>query len=283
MKLKTFLFGATLFLGVSLHGKEITQELWSEGAPEKEGFVAQVETEAATAGGFKKITHVSRPTLTVYKPTDPAKANGTAVLICPGGGYNVLAIEHEGTRVADYLNTLGVTGIVLKYRVPRRDQETPHEAPLADAKQAMTLIRTHAKEWGIDPTRVGIMGFSAGGHLSMVTALHTEAAQRPNFLVAVYPAYITTGKGTSLTPEIKLTKTAPPACFIHAGDDRYTAAGSALAYLEYKKLGIPAELHIYAKGGHGFGIKEQKKEGSLPAHQWQVRVGEWLKAGGWLK
>jgi acetyl esterase/lipase len=259
----------------SLYAEPITLPLWPQGVPEKPDFKAQPEEDVKKDDGIRRVSHVSQPSLTVYKP---AKVNGTAVLICPGGGYNILAIEHEGTQVSDYLNTLGITGIVLKYRVPRRDPVKPHEAPLADAQKAMSLIRQHAKEWGIKPDRVGILGFSAGGNLCVMTSLHSKGEQRPDFMVPVYPAYLTAEKSEfTLRPEVTVTKEAPPACFIHAGDDRITAAGSALVYLEYKKLGIPAELHIYSTGGHGFGMKP----GDKPANAWHLRVGEWLRVNGW--
>jgi acetyl esterase/lipase len=254
----------------------ITLDLWPGGAPEQAGFVPEAEQETIKDDGLKRLSHVSRPTMTVYKPS---QSNGTAILICPGGGYQGLAIEHEGTQVAEYMNTLGVTGIVLKYRVPRRDPEKPHEAPMADAIQALKLIQTQAVELGIKPGRVGMLGFSAGGNLCVITALHAPPTLCPNFIIPIYPAYLTQPDNYfALRPEIKVTKTTPPACFIHAGDDRITAAASALLYLEYKKQGIPAELHIYSKGGHGFGMKPN----GLPVNQWQVRVADWLGANGWL-
>lgn len=254
----------------------ITLEVWPEGAPEKPGFVPKEELVTVKEDGLRRLSHVSKPMLTVYKPT---QSKGTVVLICPGGGYQGLAIEHEGTQVADYLNTIGVTGIVLKYRVPRRDPDKPYEAPLADAGQAMKLIRARAVEWEIKPDRVGMLGFSAGGNLCVMAAVQLPLAECPNFIVPVYPAYLTLEKDEfTLRPEIKITKSAPPACFIHAGDDRITAMGSVLLYAEYKKQGIPAELHVYSKGGHGFGMKPKGE----PVNQWQVRVAEWLGASGWL-
>lgn len=265
----------TLLTCSQLVAEPITVPLWPEGVPEKPDFKSQPEEDVKKDDGIRRVSHVSQPLLTVYKAPN---ANGTAVLICPGGGYNILAIEHEGTQVADYFNTMGVTGIVLKYRVPRRDPDKPWEAPLADAQRAMSIIRKNAGEWGIKPDRVGILGFSAGGNLCVMTALHSKAAERPNFMVPIYPAYLTVDKNDfQLKPEILVTKDAPPACLIHAGDDRIPASGSALIYLEYKKLGIPAELHIYSSGGHGFGMKQ----GTKPVNQWHVRVGEWLKDNGW--
>jgi acetyl esterase/lipase len=264
------------WLNLAIATEPMVIPLWPEGAPEKPGFVAEPEQETVKADGLKRITQVSQPTLTLFQPSHP---NGTVILICPGGGYQGLAFEHEGTQVAEYLNTLGVTGAVLKYRVPRRDPLHPHEAPMADAIRAIQILRSRSDELGIRGNRLGILGFSAGGNLSVLTALQATDQHRPNFLVAIYPAYLTQEKDEfRLRPEIVVPPSAPPACFIHAGDDRITAAGSALLYLDYKKLGIPAELHIYSQGGHGFGMK---KNGS-PANQWHVRVSEWLTTNGWL-
>jgi acetyl esterase/lipase len=231
---------------------------------------------------------VSEPTIAIYKAEKP---NGTAVLVCPGGGYGILAIEHEGTQVCEYLNSIGVTGIVLKYRVPRRDPVQPWAAPLQDAQRAMGILRHRAAEFGFKPDRLGVLGFSAGGNLAVMTALHgnertyaedpaLDMDARPSFAVPVYPAYLVNDEKspTALKPEIVVTKDAPPICLIHSSDDKITASGSAMVYLEYKKLGLPAELHCYAVGGHGFGMKPNGK----PVNAWHVRVGEWLGSMGWL-
>ncbi len=275
---------------LSTYGAEpVTLKLWPQGAMEKPGFKIEPEQTVDKGDGIKRTSNVSDPSITVYRPDKP---NGTAVLICPGGGYSILAIEHEGTQVSDYLNTLGVTGIVLKYRVPARNKTKPEAAPLQDAQRAMGLIRHHAAEWGVKPDRIGILGFSAGGNLCVVTSLHPnertytedpalDGDARPNFMVPVYPAYLVVNDKTDLTlkPDMVVTKDAPPACFVHADNDRISAAGDALLYLEYKKLGLPAELHIDATGGHGFGMKK----GDAPANQWFVRVGEWMKSMGYLE
>ena len=205
----------------------------------------------------------------------------------------ILAIEHEGTQVCDYLTSQGVTAILLKYRVPARDKANPSKEPLQDAQRAMGLVRHHAAEWGIKPDRIGILGFSAGGHLTVMASLHPNqrtytqdpaldvADAAPNFAVPVYPAYLVPSKDETFTlkPEIAVTEKSPPMCLIHAGDDKgiTSASGSALLYLEYKKLNLPAELHIYAKGGHGFGMKQS----GLPTADWLVRVAEWIKSMGW--
>ena len=279
----------------ALHAAEpLTLKLWPKGAPEAAGFKMDAEKEIPKKNDadVKRVTNVTEPTIAVYKPEHP---NGTAVIVAPGGGYGILAIEHEGTQVCEYLNTIGVTGILLKYRVPARTKDDPSKEPLQDAQRAIGLVRHHAAEWGIKPDRVGILGFSAGGHLTVMATLHandrtytTDAAldvedATPNFSIPVYPAYLVASKDDTfhLNPKITVTEKSPPMCLVHAGDDKNmtSASGSALLYLEYKKLNLPAELHIYAKGGHGFGMRKS----GLPTAEWLVRVGEWMGSMGWLK
>jgi acetyl esterase/lipase len=288
--MKPILFALTLSVAAQA-AEPLTIKLWPQGAPEKNGFKIGPEQEMNKGDGIKRVTNVSDPTITIYKPE---KANGTSVLVCPGGGYSILAIEHEGTQVCAYLNSIGVTAVLLKYRVPRRDPANPSLEPLQDSQRAMGILRQRAGEFGLRPDRIGILGFSAGGHLSVMTALHAndrtypqDAAldamdATPNFAVPVYPAYLV-GKDETFTllPEVKVTEKAPPMCLIHAHDDKgvTSASSSALLYLEYKKLNLPAELHIFAKGGHGFGMKKT----GLPTADWHLRVGEWMRAMGWLE
>ena len=285
----------TFLSAASLHAAEpLTLKLWPKGAPEPAGFKIEAEKEIPKKSDaeVKRVTNVSEPTITIFRAEKP---NGTAVIVAPGGGYSILAIEHEGTQVCEYLNTIGVTCALLKYRIPARDKSDPSREPLQDAQRAIGLMRHHASEWGVKPDRVGILGFSAGGHLTVMATLHandrtytTDAAldvedATPNFAVPVYPAYLVASSDDTfhLRPEIKVTEKSPPMCLVHAGDDKgvTSASGSALLYLEYKKLNLPAELHIYAKGGHGFGMRKS----GLPTAEWLVRVGEWLGSMGWLK
>lgn len=265
-------------------------KLWPAGAPEKPGFKMDPEKEQPKkdANDVKRVTNVTDPTITIYKAEKP---NGTAVVVCPGGGYNILAIEHEGTQVCEYLNTLGVTAVLLKYRVPRRDNENPSAAPLQDAQRAIGIVRKRAADFGIKPDRIGILGFSAGGNLCILAALHPhektypqdpalDGDSAPNFAIPVYPAYIVEEKDPfKLRSDMKVTKDSPPICLIHAHDDKLTAGASALLYLEYKRLNLPAELHIYTKGGHGFGMR---KSGN-PVNDWHIRCGEWMRSMGWLE
>jgi len=210
------------------------------------------------------------------------------VLICPGGGYNILAMDLEGEEVAAWLNSIGVTGIVLKYRVPRRKDQPAHVAPLMDAQRAVGIVRSRAKEWGIKADHIGILGFSAGGHLAAATSTNFDKrhyepiddidkiSSRPDFTVLVYPAYLTEKGKDQLAPEIRVTKQTPPTFFAHAGDDGISPENSIMMYLALKRAGVPAELHVYVNGGHGFGLRAA----ASPAVTWPARCEEWLRTRG---
>lgn len=237
-----------------------------------------------------RLMNVTEPTLTLYAaPAD--KANGTAVVICPGGGYNILAWDLEGTEIAEWLNRHGVAAIVLKYRVPRRDNRAPHVAPLKDAQRAMSIVRSKAKELGIDEKKIGILGFSAGGHLAAMTSMHfdqrtydkldaiDEVSCRPDFAVLVYPAYLTNKEQTELSPDVKISEETPPMFLAHAGDDPVTPLSSVLLYAALKRAKVPAELHVYATGGHGYGMRSD----NTTAANWPLRCEEWLRGRGLIK
>jgi acetyl esterase/lipase len=237
--------------------------------------------------GSRLLINVSKPTITVFRPAAD-KSTGVAVVIAPGGGYNLLAWDHEGEDVAAWLNSLGITGVLLKYRVPQpasRPRDGPTFAPLQDAQRAIGLVRSKAADWGIDPKKVGFLGFSAGGHLTALAATNYEKRAydpvdeadklscRPDFAVMVYPGGAVTRDGTQLAAGIRITKDTPPAFFAHCGDDRVTSENSVLLYLALKRAGVPAELHIYASGGHGFGLWL----GKGPVSDWPKRCEEWLR------
>ena len=274
-----------------VHAKSETLFLWPDQAP---GDVAgEVGPEKAeTRGGILRISNVSKPSLTVF-PANPKNANGTGVLVCPGGGYSILAYEHEGSAICEWLNSLGITGFLLKYRVPRRKNRAKHEAPLQDAQRAMGMIRKNAVEWKVDPDRLGVLGFSAGGNLAVMTLTSfrsrsypkvdtaDELSCRPNFGILIYPAYLVDRqKRDKLFPEIKISKDTPPCFFAHTGDDGVPAEGSVLMYLQLEKLGVTGnELHVYPFGGHGYGMRPSDH----PVATWPARAGAWMKAMGWLK
>ena len=237
----------------------------------------------------KRVENVSVPTLTVFAP--PAdKKNGAALVIAPGGGYNILAWDLEGTEVAEWANSLGVTAFVLKYRVPKREGDAANALPLRDAQRALSLVRSKASDYGVDPARIGMLGFSAGGHLTAMTCLKfgerqydkldavDEVSCRPDFGVLIYPAYLVDKEG-QLKPENVPTKDAPPMFFAHALDDGVTPDSSIAMTRALKKVGVHAELHVYDGGGHGFGLRDSK----FPAHTWPARAGEWLELRGLLK
>lgn len=281
---------SVVFMSLAVASAPLTLKLWPEGAPEPPGarIGAESDFRKEQDDGFRRITNVTEPALTVYRPARP---NGTAVLVCPGGGHRYLTIEHEGTMVCEWLNSLGVTAGLLKYRVPARDESDRSREALQDAQRAMRIIRHHAAEWGVRPDRIGMLGFSAGAHVTIMNSLYPKAARypekegwdkkdaAPNFAVAIYPGRLLEKDDTGkLGPAVAVTKDAPPLCLIHAHDDPLSSAGSALLYLEYKKLGLPCELHIYGQGGHAFGMK---KLGN-PVNSWPDRVADWMKAMGWL-
>jgi len=297
MRTRIFSLALVLALGCAAHGfagqPRLTLDVWPGTAPGETGAVGDeaFAPPRQEPRPVKRLTNVTRPTITVYEP-DPAKATGTAVVICPGGGYNILAMDLEGEEVAAWLNSIGVTGILLKYRVPRREgtpKDTRPPQPLMDAQRAVSLVRSRAAQWKIAPDRIGILGFSAGGHLTAATATNGDRRQyeplddvdkiscRPDFAVLVYPAYLVQKDG-ALAPEIRADAQTPPCFFVHCGDDRISSENSAAMYLALKRAGVPAELHVYAAGGHGFGLRPSPNACST----WPDRCRDWLGSRGLL-
>ena len=240
---------------------------------------------------WRRVLEVTHPELWIYQPEQPAPGRA-AVLVCPGGGYNRLAFDHEGTMVAQWLNQHGITALLLKYRVPRRSPDQPHEVPLKDARRAMGLARHHAAQWGINPDRIGALGFSAGGDLALRLSLASgerdypaheqfDAAEtRPDFLVLVYPAYLVDEQSPGrLRDDFDFNQALPSAFFVHAHDDPHPASASALLYLQWHAAKVPAELHINALGGHGFGMRQ--RPGNLPVNHWPQRCLEWVDSMSW--
>jgi acetyl esterase/lipase len=297
MNLRPFALVALVLLPCIAFAEPLTLDVWPEGKVpgEPSGIPAEKEQEQRpNEKQVKRITNVTRPTITVY-PAPKEKNTGAAVLIAPGGGYHILAWDLEGTEVAEWLNSIGVTGIVLKYRVPRRpgagkDKVEPIES-LQDAQRAMSLVRSRAAEWGIDAKKIGMLGFSAGGHLTAKTSTtfasrSYEAVDsvdshscRPDFTVLVYPAYLVEKDATGLKPEFPISKETPPAFLAHAYDDPVTPESSLFYFLALKRAGVPAELHVYALGGHGFGLRKSE----TPSHTWPARCEDWLRSSGWIK
>jgi acetyl esterase/lipase len=235
-----------------------------------------------------RLGHVTEPTLTVFRP--PAeKDTGTAVVVFPGGGYHILAMDLEGTEVCTWLNSIGVTGILVKYRVPRRSGLDKHTAALQDAQRALGIVRQRADEWNLK--RIGVLGFSAGAHLAAALAAHPNErtyaevdstdriACNADFAVLVYPGYLSVKEeGDRVPPEIQVHAATPPSFIVMTQDDPVRVEG-ALAYsLELKKASIPFELHIYAEGGHGYGLRRTE----LSVTSWPDRLHDWMRTRGWL-
>lgn len=237
-----------------------------------------------------RLGNVSSPTLTVY-PAPADRNTGAAVVICPGGGYSILAMDLEGTEVAEWLNSIGVSAVVVKYRVPARAGRARQDAPLQDAQRALGLTRHHAAEWGINPRRIGVMGFSAGAHLSAVLSCNNEARTyeaideadkascRPDFVMLVYPAYLTLAKeGDKIAPELKITANTPPTFLLQTQDDGIRVECSVFYYLALKQAKVPVEMHLYPTGGHGYGLRPTAKAVTT----WPRQAEQWMRGLGML-
>ncbi len=296
---------AVILLVCPVKGAEdaLVVPVWPGAVPEDHGAIGPERVRAPSESPTKNakwITNVTKPTLTLFRPAKD-KNTGTAMIICPGGGYWNLAWDLEGEEVAAWLNTVGVTGVVLKYRVPRRPGQPemrPAPGPLLDAQRAVSLARSRAADWGINPHRIGIVGFSAGGHLALATATQFDrrayepldeidrTSCRPDFAVAVYPGYLIEQHPAGveinkdvLAPYLRIPRETPPVFLAHASDD--TVAGvenSVVMYLSLKRANVPAELHVYAQGGHGFGVRPS----GLPCSTWTDRCVAWLQNQGLL-
>ncbi len=267
----------------------ITLNLWPSAAPgAPTNLPAEVDTTSATdkliAGRpLVRLGNVATPTLTVYTPK--GKNSGAAVVVFPGGGYQILAIDLEGTEVCDWLNTAGMSCVLVKYRVPNTGPYPKSSAALQDAQRALGLVRQHAAEWHIDSKRVGVLGFSAGAHLSAALSTHfdkrlydsVDAADqlscRPDFAVIVYPGYLALEeKNFAANPEIMPTEKTPPTFITQAEDDPVHVENSTVYFLQLKAAKVPAELHLYAEGGHGYGLRRT----ALPVTTWPQTVETWL-------
>jgi acetyl esterase/lipase len=276
--------------GASRAGETIF--LWPGGAPGETGTVGPEQEQPKKPGDSTiRITNVTRPSIEVFLP--PREKNtGAAVVVCPGGAYNILAYNKEGTEVAEWLNTIGVAGIVLKYRVPARRDGPRRDAPLQDAQRALGIVRQHAGKWMIAPDRTGILGFSAGGHLAATLSNQYEKriyprgdeaddqSCRPSFALLIYPAYLVGRNGdNTLAPELKVTANTPPTFLAQTEDDGVRVECSLFYYLALKNAKVPAEMHLYADGGHGYGLRPSEHTVST----WPRRAEEWLRTRGILE
>ena len=301
MKLTPWKFLTLVLVGLAVSNCEslLAQEvlapvaLWPSTPPGRAAAKGEEKDTTDEKGGkvagksVIRLGNVSSPTLTIYKPAAD-KNSGTAVLVCPGGGYNILAMDLEGTEVCEWLNSIGVTAGLLKYRVPKSEGDPRPIEALQDAQRAMSLLRGRAEELRVDAKRIGVLGFSAGGHLS--ARLSTNYAKRayetvddkdqitckPDFAVLVYPAYLIHKEAES---ELTVDGQTPPMFLTMAADDPVDADNVLKFSLTLKHAKVPVELHLYPRGGHGYGLRRTESA----CTQWPDRAAEWMRAQGWLK
>ncbi|HKQ39428.1 MAG TPA: alpha/beta hydrolase [Verrucomicrobiae bacterium] len=262
--------------------------LWPQGAPGEKGDLGPEKDMTKSSDGLIagkpviRLGNVSKPTITIY----PAPKPGPAVVVFPGGGYTILAMDLEGTEVCEWLNSIGITAVLLKYRVPKREGMERHGPPLQDAQRALGMVRQRAKELRIDESKIGVLGFSAGGHLSAALAANSnkrtydpiDAADklncRPDFMLLIYPGGLVPRDKNELGPEVQVTSNSPPAFLVMAQDDPVRPENALLYALAMKKAGAPCELHIYPKGGHGYGLRKSKD----PVTSWPNLAAAWLQS-----
>ena len=265
--------------------------LFPNGAPsETEKMVEQEDLTGNRLAGCPvlRISNVSQPTITFY-PAPADNNTGATIIVNPGGGYNLLAYNLEGTEICKRFNSFGINCVLLKYRVPRREGLPKHAAPLQDAQRAIAYTRAHAKDWNIDENKIGIMGFSAGAHLAVMASNsfneltyskvdeNDEVSIRPDFCLLIYPAYLS-GENFSLAPEIKVTDKTPPTFIVQAQDDHKYINSSLFYYYALKEAKISAAMHLYPSGGHGYGLRNT---GRLVS-EWPYRALNWLSDIGML-
>lgn len=305
MKKTSLLFSVILLtFSMAVFSQDVKLALWPEGQIPNRKNIGEKE-KVVTQGGITRISQVQKPDITVYLPSG-ANATGQAVVICPGGGYHILAYNWEGTDIAKWLNSLGIAGIVLKYRLPvDKSNIVSYLSPLMDAQRAIRLVRYHAAEWNIDPHEVGIMGFSAGGHLASTAGTHFDSGNpgardpidrlncRPDFMILGYPvismADSITHHGTKkallrsdpspqrvkeFSNELQVTGETPPTFLFLAADDKTVPPENSLVFFEaLKKHSVPAEMHIYPEGGHGFSLAIHNPH----LNTWTEACARWLQ------
>ncbi|WP_421875310.1 alpha/beta hydrolase [Marinoscillum sp.] len=289
--MRYYILGFLITCSSTVFSQNYVLPLWQNDIPNAK---PSAEVEFADSSNIVRISHVQNPTIEVYLPSK-RNTTGQSVVICPGGGYKYLAYDWEGTDIAKLLNAQGIAGIVLKYRLPDNDSNLePHKSPLMDAQQAMKVVRMNASKWNLDPDKVGVMGFSAGGHLASTLGTHFDEDSRPNFMVLIYPV-ISMQEGIThmgsrnnllgenpsqdlidyYSNEKQVTANTPPTFLIHASDDKSVLVDNSLTF--YKGLiknGVAAEMHIYPNGGHGFGLGYEKGY----TGSWTERLFDWLES-----
>ena len=302
--MKRVLFLIVLSMSLNGFSQDTIMPLWPK--DKIPNYVKSDESESSKRNGILAISQVQEPTIEVYLPAK-ANANGQAMLILPGGGYGILAYDWEGTDIAKFLNGKGVAGIVLKYRLPSSISQTDkHNVPLIDAQRALRLVRSKAEEFNVDAQKIGVMGFSAGGHLASTLGTHfnevvykpvdeiDKISARPDFMALGYPVITfgepSTHKGsqknllgeepssaliTRFSNEKQVTDKTPPTFLVHAADDTAVPVENSLVFFEaLKEKGVPATLHVYPKGGHGFSLARK----DMHLRGWTERLFEWMES-----
>jgi acetyl esterase/lipase len=279
-----------LALATCATAAETAVPLWPEGVPGKrvepsKATLERIGPKGSTPG---HETFINDPSITVYPASNP---NGAAVIVCPGGGYWFLSTNNEGTGVCEWLNSIGVTALLLRYRTPTSDEAVPYHYPVQDLQRSLGIVRHRAKEWNIDPRRVGVIGFSAGANLIGHTSWdrtprsyqqlpNIDDHRGPDFALFVYGGgFLEPEKKLSFREGFSVPADAPPCFFIVAHDDKSNPIEAAELYLSYKRQNLPAEIHIYSQGGHGFGTRKK----NLPVDGWLKAAEEWMDASGFFK
>lgn len=278
---------ATLIFFLSAgHLAGVELPLWTSGAPGSETMAGKSEviTAPAKPGDSTKVSSIHNPSLLVYLPPKE-KSTGAAMIIAPGGGHRFLSIDTEGTNVAEWLNNIGVAAFVLKYRLAK-EEGSPYkveEHALADAQRAIRTVRAKSEEWHVNPSKIGLMGFSAGGEVAVLAATRYDAGKpdsadpierqgsKPDYQILIYPGV--------RADTVVVTKDTPPAFMLCADNDRGPATAIPALYLAFKKAGVPAEVHIYNSGGHGFGLKRDPRPNPIYS-TWALRLQDWMADTG---
>lgn len=290
--MKSLFFLTFLIFSTMAFAQETPILLFPDGAP---GETTRLKQKDDLSGNkvagcpVLRISDVSEPTLTFY-PAPADNNSGTTIIVNPGGGYNILAYNLEGTEICKRFNSHGINCVLVKYRVPRREGLEKHQAPLQDLQRAIAYTRSHAGDWEIDPNRIGVMGFSAGAHLAaMASTAYDErtypavdaadnASLRPDFCVLIYPAYLD-GPNFTVAPELKVTSDTPPTFLVQTQDDHRLLNSSIFYYYALKEAKVPVAMNLYPTGGHGYGLRNT---GDL-VNEWPHRVMSWLRDIGMVK
>jgi acetyl esterase/lipase len=271
--------------------------LWPGDAPGEKGDIGPERDTSKPGEGLVagkplvRLGNVSKPTITLFRPP-PDKDTGAAVVVCPGGAYSILAYDLEGSEVCEWLNSIGVTGVLLKYRVPSRKGLPKEAAALQDVQRAIGMVRHRAADWKINPHRIGVLGFSAGGHLSASASNRfTERTYpavddadkescRPDAAFLLYPAYLTEKNDlTKVAADLPVTKETPPTFIVQTQDDGVKVENAYTYALALKNAKVPVEVHLFANGGHGYGLRPTEN----PVTKWPALAGEWMKTLAWVK